>query len=253
MRASLLMHSLMSLSAVLILNSSPSVAADTSNADEPAAEDSPPAAAEKAPKKKSKKAPAEEEQAETTKDDQPAGTETHTPEHPVAVARSATSISLDERLSLGTGLGWAVVKPQIGKWQGVGATTVVGSWRKSQKPDGNLFITGSYTPYAGTWLVDDRFYDTTVHAFMGGVNWLFPLAANKGLKAGVELGYLMVYASPQDRSDADGKVKGGKFAAGGNLELDWTVLGKVKVGPMVRVNGGGFSTAFVGAVANFVF
>lgn len=253
MRAPKLMLSLVTLSAALVLYSLPVVAADPSDEDETSTEEAPPPAAEKLNKKKSKKIPAEEQEVETTKPDDQQKTETHPSEHPVAVARSASSIALDERLSLGTGLGWAYVKPQAGKWQGAGASTIVGAWRKSQKPDGNLFITGSYTPYSGVWLVDDRYYDTVVHAFMGGVQWLFPLAANKGIKAGVELGYLMVYATPQDRSEADSKVKGGKFAAGANLGMDWTLLGKLKVGPVIRVNGGGFSNAFAGAVANYVF
>lgn len=210
------------------------------------------------PKKKAKKAPEEappsNENAAKTDDTEKAPSGEALPTHNVEVARSATSIALDERLSFGTGLGWAYVKPATGKWEGIGASTLFGSWRKSPKPDGSLFITGSYTPYAGTWLVDERYYNTTVHAFMGGASWLLPFSAGKAeVKAGVELGYLMVYAIPQDRVDADGKVKAGKFGAGGNVEMNWTVLNKVKIGPMARFSAGGFTTAFVGAAARFVF
>lgn len=252
MRLSYFIHSVIVLSTAVVAFNCRSMAADTEVADGEAENGTPPAA-EKHKKKAKKAATPEEEQTEATQNGDPEKSADAEATPLVTVTRSQTSIALDERLTIGTGIGWAYVKPQVGKWQGVGASTVVASWRKSPKPEGNLFITGSYTPYTGAWLVDERYYDTTVHALMAGVNWLFPLGANKGLKAGVELGYLMVYANPQDRVDADGKVKGGKFAGGGSLEMDWTLLGKVKVGPMIRVHGGGFSTAFAGAVVNYVF
>lgn len=232
---------------------------DAAAAQDNAAEESAPEVekpvSEKPAKKKPAKKPAEEQE-EQTADEQPSKpTETPAkPETPVVVTRSATSLALDERLSVGSGIGWSYVKPKVGKWNGLGTTTVIGSWRKSPKPDGTLFITGSYTPYAGTWLVDERFYNTTAHAFTGGASWLLSSTPGKAsIKAGVELGVLMVYASPQDGSEADGQVKGAKFAGGGNFEMNWTFLNKVKAGPFLRLNAGNFSTAFLGGAVHCMF
>lgn len=211
-------------------------------------------------KKKSKKKPASEP-VETQDDETQSSTVPPKPEETdsdkkteAPIVRSATSIALDERLSLGTAIGWAYVKPSAGTWSGLGTSTLSGSWRKSPKPDGSLFITGRYTPYSGVWRLNDRDYDTTIHGGFIGASWLLPFAPGKSeIKAGVELGYLMVYAIPQDGAEVDGKAKGGKVAGGFSTEINWTFLSKLKIGPVIRVGAGSFSSVFVGAAANYVF
>jgi hypothetical protein len=70
----------------------------------------------------------------------------------------------------------------------------------------------------------------------------------------VELGYMLVYAKPQDKAETANDVKGGKVnvAAGGGA--DWAILnGKIKVGPFARLHFVGFTIVNVGGSVNFVF
>jgi hypothetical protein len=126
----------------------------------------------------------------------------------------------------------------------------------SQKEDGKLFITGRYAPFAGVWTVNRRDYDTTLHGFYAGAEYQAPtsMMGAATLKAGMELGYMLVYAKAQDKAAPSGDVKGGKanLTAGGGA--DWSILSnKVKVGPFARVHVGGFSIFNVGGSARFVF
>ena len=169
------------------------------------------------------------------------------------VVKSAASKSLENRLSLGTSLGWGIVKPAKGTWNGLGTSDLSLRWRTSRKEGGKLFITGRYAPFAGVWTVDKRDYDTTLHGIYGGAEFQSPVG-NATLKAGVELGYMMVYAKAQDKAEAASDVKGGKvnMTAGGGA--DWSILSnKVKIGPFARVHVAGFSIINVGGSAQFVF
>lgn len=196
-----------------------------------------------------------ETKAETEVEPKPSGKDAipAEPKPEAPLVRSATSLALENRLSLGTSVGWAYVKPSAGTWTGIGGSTLHGSWRNSAKPDGILFITGRYAPFTGVWRLNDRDYNTTAHGLFAGTSWLLPFSKKAEIKAGVEVGYLMVYAIPQDRAEVDGKVKGGKAAAGITSEVNWTVLSKMKIGPTIRVGGGGFTYASLGAAANYVF
>lgn len=173
-----------------------------------------------------------------------------------AIPRSALSKKLDSRLSLGTSIGWGVVKPAKGTWIGLGTSELSFQYRNSAKADGKLYITGRYAPFAGVWTVDKRDYDTTLHGLYGGAEIHLPGTPlpSTTLKAGVELGYMLVYAKPQDRAEADSAVKGGKLnlTAGGGM--DWSLLdNKIKVGPFARLHLIGFTIVNVGASARFVF
>lgn len=178
------------------------------------------------------------------------------PEAPPEIIRSEISKAMDNRLSLSTSLGWAVVKPSQGTWIGIGASDLSARWRESQKGDGKLFITIRYAPFTGVWSVSDRDYDTTLHGIYGGAEFHKTLEAMGAatLKAGVELGYMLVYADPQDKAEAADDVKSGKvnLTTGGGLE--WGLLkDKVKVGPFARLHLAGFTIFNVGGSINFVF
>ncbi len=202
-----------------------------------------------------KEDPAATDQADTEQGDATATKETKEPAKPVT-PRSQTSKNLEKRLSLGTSVGWAVVRPAKGAWIGLGASDISLQWRMSQKEDGKLFITGRYAPFAGVWTVNKRDYDTTLHGIYAGAELQVPTNMMRAatLKAGVELGYMLVYAKAQDKAAPSGDVKGGKvnLTAGGGA--DWGILSnKVKVGPFARVQVGGFSIFNVGGSARFVF
>jgi hypothetical protein len=172
------------------------------------------------------------------------------------VVQSQQSKAIENRLSLTTSLGWAVVKPANGTWAGIGASDISARWRESNKGDGKVFITARYVPVAGVWTVDDRDYDTTLHGIFGGAEYEKPIEfmGAPTIKAGVELGYMLVYAKPQDKAEAANDVKGGKVnvAAGGGA--DWAMLnGKIKVGPFARLHFVGFTIVNVGGSVNFVF
>jgi|688.fasta_scaffold61794_5 hypothetical protein len=172
------------------------------------------------------------------------------------VVQTQQSKALENRLSLATSLGWAVVKPANGTWTGIGASDISARWRESNKGDGKVFITARYAPVAGVWTVDDRDYDTTLHGIFGGAEYEKPIEfmGAPTIKAGVELGYMLVYAKPQDKAEAASDVKGGKvnLAAGGGA--DWAILnGKIKVGPFARLHFVGFTIVNVGGSVNFVF
>jgi type IV secretory pathway VirB10-like protein len=194
-----------------------------------------------------------------TKDEVEDAADAATQEKPEAspeVVRSQMSKAMDNRLSLSTSLGWAVIKPSKGAWIGVGASDLSARWRESQKGDGKLFITMRYAPFTGVWSVSDRDYDTTLHGIYGGAEFHKTLEAMGAatLKAGVELGYMLVYADPQDKAEAAGDVKSGKvnLTTGGGLE--WGILkDKVKVGPFARLHLAGFTIFNVGGSINFVF
>jgi len=173
-----------------------------------------------------------------------------------APVKSELSKSVDSRLSLGTSLGWAIVKPAKGTWSGLGTSDLSARWRESHKGDGNLFITARYAPFSGTWTVDKRDYDTTLHGIFGGAELHKPtvLFGDTNLKAGVELGYMLVYADPQDKAEAASDVKGGKFNLAAHGGLEWSLLSdKVKVGPLVRIHVVGFSMINLGGSIHFVF
>ena len=170
------------------------------------------------------------------------------------LVRSATSKKLDQRLALGTSFGWAKVKPATGTWEGLGASDVTMSWRTSKKADGNLFVTARYAPYAGTWKLDNRYYNATAHGLFVGPQWrLSSVESAVAIKAGIELGYFLVYSSAQDGQEVDGAAKAGKANFGAHSEFEWTFLEKVHAGPFLRVNSGGFNIAQFGGAVSFVF
>lgn len=173
-----------------------------------------------------------------------------------SVVQSQASKAIENRLSLATSLGWALVTPAKGSWIGVGASDVSARWRESIHGDGKAFITVRYAPVAGVWKVDDRDYDTSLHGIYGGVEYQKPVEflAAPTIKAGVELGYMLVYARPQDEAEAADDVKGGKFNLTVGGGADWDILdGKVKVGPFARLHLLGFTIVNVGGSVNFVF
>lgn len=205
-----------------------------------------------------KPVPALKKRIETTEDveDTDAANTQKKPATPPEISRSQISQDMDNRLSLATSLGWALIKPSKGSWIGIGAGDLSARWRESHKGDGKLFITARYAPFAGVWTVSDRDYDTTLHGIYGGAEFHRPLESLGAatLKAGVELGYMLVYAEPQDKAEAADDVKGGKvnLATGGGLE--WGLLkDKIKVGPFARLHLAGFSIFNVGGSINFVF
>lgn len=172
----------------------------------------------------------------------------------VVATRSVTSHTLDERLLIGTSLGWSKITPTQGTWSGLGTSSINVAWRTSRQADGNLYITGRYTTYAGNWLYENHYYDTTIHGLISGLEWVLPFHLGRAQwKAGVELGYLMVYAKRQDSGEVDSKVKSNKASVGGATDVYWTILDKVRIGPFVQVSGGGFSIAQFGGAAAFVF
>jgi len=199
--------------------------------------------------------PSKEPDAEEDDDDSQAKPVTKKNLKPAPV-KSELSKSLDSRLSLGTSLGWAIVKPAKGTWSGLGTSDLSARWRQSRKEDGNLFITARYAPFIGTWTVDKRDYDTTLHGVFGGAELHKPtgLFGDANLKAGVELGYMLVYAHPQDKAKAASDVKGGKVNLAAHGGLEWSLLSdKVKVGPIARVHIVGFSMLNLGGSIHFVF
>jgi hypothetical protein len=176
-----------------------------------------------------------------------------TPDQKKPLAKSSTSKAMDGRLSVGTSVGWAAVKPAQGTWTGLGAADFGVRWRASTKPDGSLYYTGRYAPFAGVWTVNHRDYDTTLHGLYGGAEYHRPVRPMT-LKAGVELGYMLVYARPQDKSPAAGDVKGGKVNVTAGAGADWGFFSdKVKLGPFARIHVAGFNMFHLGGSAQFVF
>lgn len=171
------------------------------------------------------------------------------------IERSDTSKALEDRLSLGTSIGWTVIKPAKGAWMGLGASDVLIRWKNSSKSDEKLAFTGRYVPFTGIWTVDNRDYDTTLHGLYFGAEYLHPTpGSGPNLKAGVELGYMMIYAKAQDGAEEASDVKGGTANLGVSGGVDWSLLsGKVKVGPFLRVQTLGFSVIHMGASADFIF
>lgn len=172
------------------------------------------------------------------------------------VDRSAASKALDKRLSLGTSLGWSIIKPAKGTWTGIGSSDVSFRWRTSPKENEKLYITGRYVPFTGVWTVDRRDYDSTLHGIYAGAEYGTPAGSINGpsLKAGVELGYLMVYAKAQDEAVESNDVKGGKVNLSIGGGADWGfVSDKLKVGPFLRAHVLGFTIFHLGVSAQFVF
>jgi hypothetical protein len=158
------------------------------------------------------------------------------------------------RLALGTSLGLRQVKPAEGTWTGVGAVSVHSDWRLSEKPEGKFFARLRYSPYAGIWKVDDRFYDTTFHGFFAGVGYFGPITPGGGrINPSLEVGYLMVYARPQDGEIADTKVKKGKISANATVEALWVFKEKIEFGPFLGGEFGGIQAVHGGIRSRFVF
>ena len=169
------------------------------------------------------------------------------------VVKSDSSLFLEKRFSLGTSVGWAVVKPSKGTWVGLGASEVSFQWRLSSDDSSPLSVTGRYAPFAGVWTVNKRDYDVAVHGIYGGAEYRIP-AGTATLRAAAELGYMLIYARAQDKTKLTSDVMGGKanISLGGGA--DWKFASdKILVGPFARFHVGGFSIFNVGASARFVF
>lgn len=206
-----------------------------------------------APPKAPSKAPSKATVADAVGEESATRSADNAEESKKPTSKSAAGKSLDGRLSLGTSIGWGIVKPAKGSWNGLGTNDMEVRWRASSKADGKLYYTGRYAPFSGVWTVKNRDYDTTLHGFFGGAEYQKPMP-RLTLKAAVELGYMMVYARPQDKAPAAGDVKGGtvNLTAGGGA--DWSFLSdKVKLGPFARVHVAGFSIFNFGGSAQFVF
>ncbi len=172
------------------------------------------------------------------------------------VKKSASSKTLENRLSVGTSLGWSIIKPSKGTWIGVGSSDASFRWRLSPKEDAPLYITGRYAPFAGVWSTGNRDYNTTLHGLYGGAEYLMAsrLMGAVNLKANVELGYMLVYAKAQDSAPEASEVKKGTVNLAAGAGAEWGLLSnKVKIGPFVRLHVAGFSIINVGGSAQFVF
>lgn len=172
------------------------------------------------------------------------------------VVRSAASKALDNRLSIGTSLGWSIVKPAKGTWIGIGAADSYFRWRAASAEDGPLYITGRYAPIAGVWSTGSRDYDTTLHGIFGGAEYILPIrvGANLSIKGSAELGYMLVYAKAQDGAPEASDVKKGTVNLSVGTGADWSLFSnKLKVGPFVRLHAVGFSMVNIGGSAQFVF
>ncbi len=172
----------------------------------------------------------------------------------INVAKSSSSKKLDNRALLGASVGWVSMRSTSSTWAVGGASSVFGAWRLSQKEDGLVYATGRYTPFAGTLKCDEISYDATGHGFFGGAYFLIPnLPSQTALKLGGELGFLKVYAKPQDGSSGDAKAKKSAPLAGLNAELDWTFLEKVQLGPFINAYFGGATIVYLGASTSLAF
>lgn len=172
------------------------------------------------------------------------------------MVRSAASKALENRLFMGTSLGWALVKPSKGTWIGIGAADTYFRWRASSNEDAPVYITGRYAPVAGVWSTGNRDYDTTLHGIYAGAEYVLPLrlASNFSLKASSELGYMLVYAKAQDGAPESSDVKKGTLNLSVGGGGDWSLFSnKLKLGPFVRLHAVGFNMVNVGASAQFVF
>jgi hypothetical protein len=201
-------------------------------------------------------APKKEEAASQQADDQESADKTDkstTEKTNKSETKAHADSAVNNRLFLGTSVGWGVIKPSKGSWNGLGTSDVSARWRTGGKEGGNLFITGRYAPFVGVWHLDHRDYDTTLHGIYAGTEYVMPISS-MNLKAGVELGYMLVYAKPQDNGAAASDVKGNKvnLSAGGGA--DWGFFGdKVRIGPFARVHFAGFSIINIGGSVQFGF
>jgi hypothetical protein len=172
------------------------------------------------------------------------------------MARSGASKTVENRLSVGTSLGWSVVKPSKGTWIGIGATDMFFRWKTANTDDHPLAATLRYAPLTGVWNTGNRDYDVTLHGIFAGADYLLPLraAANLSVKAGAELGYLLPYAKAQDGAPESSDVKKGSLSFAVSSGADWSLMNnKLKVGPVIRLQAIGFTVINLGGAAQFVF
>jgi hypothetical protein len=173
----------------------------------------------------------------------------------VSQPKSPTSEKLNQRLEIGSSMGWASVKTSDATWTVGGSANLRSSWRRSPKAGGKTFITGRYAAFGGTLKSkDDAYYNASGHVFLGGMNWIAPWSIGSAShKLGGELGYMLTYVRRQDGSEADAKVKSGKGLVGLNSQIEWTVLEKMKIGPVLNVGLGQVTSVELGALAMMQF
>lgn len=178
----------------------------------------------------------------------PQAAKTTTPATPMLSHR------INDRLQLGVSLGFASIKPSAGSWQGLGFSSVTGAWKGSSKVESSFYISGRYTPYAGVLTVEHEDYDAAMHGFFVGPQWQLPIGSQgRVLKAGLELGYLLVYAKPQDRYSTATKAKENKVVAGGGVEFAWMLLENVQLGPFLAAHAGSTQIYQGGVASSFLF
>jgi hypothetical protein len=173
---------------------------------------------------------------------------------PKPMERSATSLRLNDRLAIGTTMGWRIVKPAEGEWIGIGGSDLNLSWKFSSNTDSRLFLTTRYTPVTGVWKYEDRYYNTTLHGLFVGSDLVLPVRlGSSNLRFGGEVGYLLVYTTAQDEAEIDSETRTNRFAYGLTSDWTWQIMEKVWAGPSIRLTAGAFATTSIGAGMRFVF
>jgi len=157
------------------------------------------------------------------------------------------------RLSLGSAIGIASIKPLGGSWSGGGFASVTSEWRLLPKSESWL-LSARYTPYAGTLNIEGDYYDATIHGiFLGGKGAKSNLLGASTFKVGVDVGYLLIYSKPQGGYESTRSSKEGKVSVGTSTELVWKTMEKMQVGPFLAASFGNIQMIQGGALALFLF
>jgi hypothetical protein len=166
------------------------------------------------------------------------------PDATVAASRSAASKAIEDKLVLGTGLGWISLSGEGGNWNAGFHSQLFMTYALPVNVAG-FALAGSfrYLPLDVTPKIDKNSYRGVVEGLMFGAEGRMKVTAptNMAYVATAELGYMKTSLDPSDdlaKISSHGK-SGVSLAVGGGA--DWTFLGKLAGGPRVRLGFGSYS------------
>lgn len=167
--------------------------------------------------------------------------------------KSATSKSLEDRLSLGLSYGIVTVpNAKVGEVNAFGGSDVFLQWRvyKSSEGTRSSRVTLRYLPIDSEATIAGQSYHAIIEAYYGGWTYEWLVSQSLSVFAGIELGYLQVNMESEDRFPVSDASEANEFAYGLTTGLDWLVMQKLKLGPKINVGFGSYQIAqYAGAVS----
>jgi hypothetical protein len=166
------------------------------------------------------------------------------PDANIAVSRSASSKAIEDKLVLGTGLGWISLSGQGGNWAAGFHNQLFMTYALPVNVAG-FALAGSfrYLPMDVTPKIDNNSYRGVVEGLMFGAEGRMKVTVptNMTYVATAELGFMKTSLDPADdlaKVSSHGK-SGVSLAVGGGA--DWTFLSMLAGGPRVRLGFGSYS------------